>query len=150
MHERNLFLREIRNHFQSGLLSHVGHRLRHGRSIDRSFCERGRKLRHPSELYEFALEGMVMFTVLVLFSRKPRPRYAVSGLFALMYGVFRFAVEFVRVPDAQVGYLFHTGWLTEGQLLSMPLVLLGIALLWLSRRSPIASAPAPLAPATNP
>jgi phosphatidylglycerol:prolipoprotein diacylglycerol transferase len=73
--------------------------------------------------------------VLVWYSRKPRPRYAVSGLFALLYGAFRFAVEFVREPDAHLGYLAF-GWLTMGQVLSLPLVALGLFLLWLSRRSP--------------
>jgi phosphatidylglycerol:prolipoprotein diacylglycerol transferase len=91
--------------------------------------------RHPSQLYQMVLEGVVMLAVLLLYSRKPRPRYAVSGLFALLYGVFRFAVEFVREPDAHLGYLAF-GWLTMGQLLSLPLVALGIYLLWLSRRSP--------------
>jgi phosphatidylglycerol---prolipoprotein diacylglyceryl transferase len=91
--------------------------------------------RHPSQLYQAALEGLVMFVVLYWFSRKPRPRYAVSGLFALMYGVFRFLVEFVRVPDADLGYLAF-GWLTMGQLLSLPLIALGLGLLWLSHRSP--------------
>lgn len=91
--------------------------------------------RHPSQLYQAFLEGLTMFCVLWWFSRKPRPRYAVSGWFAILYGVFRILVEFVRVPDAQVGYLAW-GWLTEGQLLSVPLVLLGVFLLWLSRRSP--------------
>src|SRR5690606_8417047 len=73
--------------------------------------------RHPSQLYEFLLEGVVLFAVLWLYSRKPRPRHAVSGLFALLYGCFRFAVEFVREPDAQLGYLAF-GWLTMGQVLS--------------------------------
>jgi phosphatidylglycerol---prolipoprotein diacylglyceryl transferase len=91
--------------------------------------------RHPSQLYEFALEGVVMFAVLVLYSRKPRPRYAVSGLFALLYGVFRFIVEFVRIPDAQLGYLAG-GWLTMGQVQSIPLIVVGLVLLWLSRRAP--------------
>jgi phosphatidylglycerol:prolipoprotein diacylglycerol transferase len=106
--------------------------------------------RHPSQLYQAFLEGLVMMVVLLWFSRKPRPRYAVSGLFALMYGVFRFAVEFVRVPDRQIGYLFGTSWVTEGQMLSIPLVFVGLGLLWLSRRSPVASAPVALSPATNP
>jgi phosphatidylglycerol:prolipoprotein diacylglycerol transferase len=91
--------------------------------------------RHPSQLYEAGLEGLVMFAALWWYSRKPRPRYAVSGLFALLYGVFRFAVEFVRVPDQQLEYLAF-GWVTMGQLLSLPLVALGLFLLWLSRRAP--------------
>ena len=94
--------------------------------------------RHPSELYEFFLEGVVMFTVLYIYSAKPRRRYAVSGLFALMYGVFRFAVEFVRMPDEQLGYLFGTHWLTMGQVQSIPLVVVGVILLWMSRRAPVA------------
>lgn len=89
--------------------------------------------RHPSQLYECALEGVVMFAVLWFYSRKPRPRYAVSGLFALLYGVFRFAIEFVRIPDVQLGYLAF-GWVTMGQILSLPLILVGLFLLWLSRR----------------
>ena len=91
--------------------------------------------RHPSQLYQMALEGVVMMAVLLLYSRKPRPRYAVSGLFALLYGSFRFLVEFVREPDAHIGYLAF-GWLTMGQVLSLPLVAVGLFLLWLSRRSP--------------
>ena len=91
--------------------------------------------RHPSQLYEFALEGIVLFTVLWIFSRKPRPRYAVSGLFALLYGSFRFGIEFVREPDVQLGFIAFD-WLTMGQLLSIPLIVVGIVLLWLSRRSP--------------
>src|SRR5690606_33425045 len=61
--------------------------------------------RHPSQLYQAFLEGLVLFVVLWLYSSKPRPRYAMGGLFALLYGVFRFVVEFVRVPDADIGYL---------------------------------------------
>ena len=95
-----------------------------------------RYARHPSQLYEFLLEGVVLFTVLWLYSRRPRPRYAVSGLFALLYGVFRFAVEFVRVPDAQLGYLAF-GWLTMGQVLSLPLVVVGVLLLARSRHAPV-------------
>jgi phosphatidylglycerol:prolipoprotein diacylglycerol transferase len=91
--------------------------------------------RHPSQLYECALEGVVLFAVLWTFSRKPRSRYAVSGLFAVLYGVFRFAVEFVRIPDAQLGYLAF-GWLTMGQLLEIPVILVGLYWLWLSRGSP--------------
>lgn len=91
--------------------------------------------RHPSQLYQAFLEGVLMFAILWWFSSKPRPRYAVSGMFALLYGVFRFLVEFVRVPDEQLGYLAFD-WLTMGQVLSLPLIALGLFLFWLSRRSP--------------
>lgn len=84
--------------------------------------------RHPSMLYEFFLEGVVLFIVLWLYSRKSRPLGAVSGAFALGYGLFRCLIEFFREPDAPIGYIAF-GWLTEGQLLSIPLVLVGIALL---------------------
>jgi|SRR5579862_1455942 len=84
--------------------------------------------RHPSQLYEFALEGVLLFLILWIYSRKPRPLGAVSGLFALGYGIFRCTVEFFREPDVQIGYLAF-GWLTEGQLLSLPLIIIGIALL---------------------
>ena len=92
--------------------------------------------RQPSELYELALEGIVMFTVLWLVSLKPRPRYLISGLFALMYGCFRIGVEFVRLPDPQLGYLLGTSWVTMGQLQSVPLLVVGLWLLVLSRRAP--------------
>lgn len=91
--------------------------------------------RHPSQLYQAFLEGVVMFAALWWFSRRPRPRYAVAGMFALLYGAFRFLVEFVREPDAHLGYLAF-GWVTMGQVLSLPLVLVGLYWLWLARRSP--------------
>ena len=72
-----------------------------------------------------------MFGILFVFSTKPRPRYAVSGLFALLYGSFRFAVEFVRQPDANLGFVAW-GWATQGQLLSIPMILVGIVLLYAS------------------
>lgn len=90
--------------------------------------------RHPSQLYQAFLEGVLMFAILWWFSSKPRPRYAVSGMFALLYGVFRFLVEFVRVPDE--GKYVAWEWLTKGQILSVPLILFGIYMFWLSRRSP--------------
>lgn len=93
--------------------------------------------RQPSQLYQVFLEGVLMASVLLWVSRKSRPRYALSGLFALLYGLTRFAVEFVREPDSHLGYLAF-GWLTMGQLLSLPLILLGLGLLWLSRRAPVA------------
>src|SRR5687767_6363261 len=84
---------------------------------------------HASQLYEAALEGLVLFTVVWVFTSRPRPRWAASGLLLLLYGVFRFAVEFVRVPDGNMGYLAF-GWVTTGQLLSLPMVAAGLGLLW--------------------
>lgn len=84
--------------------------------------------RHPSQLYEFFFEGIVLFLILWIYSRKPRPLGAISGMFALFYGIFRFGVEFFREPDAPIGFVAF-GWLTEGQLLSVPLILVGIALI---------------------
>ena len=86
------------------------------------------QVRHPSQLYEATLEGLVMFIALWVFTARPRPRLAPSGLFLLIYGVARFLVEFVRVPDQQIGYLAG-GWLTEGQLLSLPMIIAGLAML---------------------
>jgi phosphatidylglycerol:prolipoprotein diacylglycerol transferase len=106
--------------------------------------------RHPSQLYQAALEGAAMFAILWFVSRKPRPRYVVSGLFALLYGVFRIAVEFVRMPDAQIGYLLGTQWVTRGMLLSLPLVALGLVLLWLSRSAPTLQPVVPAAASPTP
>ncbi len=87
--------------------------------------------RHPSQLYQFALEGVALFTLLWLFSMKPRPTMAVSGLFLAAYGSFRFVVEFFRQPDQHLGYIAFD-WMTMGQLLSMPMVAAGLLLLWLA------------------
>lgn len=84
--------------------------------------------RHPSQLYEALLEGAALFVILWIYSGKPRKTGAVSGLFAVGYGVFRFAIEFVRLPDAHLGYLAF-GWLTMGQLLCLPLIAVGLWLL---------------------
>ncbi len=89
--------------------------------------------RHPSQLYEAFLEGLVLFVVLFTFSSRPRPTMAVSGLFLLLYGVFRFGVEFVREPDRDIGYIAF-GWLTQGQLLSAPMIVAGALLLVLAYR----------------
>ncbi len=99
--------------------------------------------RHPSQLYQFALEGVALFCILWFFSRKARPRMTVSGLFLLCYGIFRILVEFVREPDAHIGYLAW-GWLTEGQVLSMPMVVVGLLFIgWgLKYHQTEASAPA--------
>jgi len=89
--------------------------------------------RHPSQLYEAILEGIVLFIILWWFSRKPKPVMAVSGLFLTFYGVFRGSIEWVRQPDQQLGFLAG-GWLTMGMLLSLPMVILGIILLALAYR----------------
>ncbi|TPW10911.1 MAG: phosphatidylglycerol:prolipoprotein diacylglycerol transferase, partial [Halothiobacillaceae bacterium] len=90
--------------------------------------------RHPSQLYEALLEGAVLFLILWLYSSKPRPVMAVTGLFLLGYGSFRFVVEFVRLPDEQLGYLAFN-WVTMGQLLSTPMILGGAGLLvWAYRK----------------
>lgn len=81
--------------------------------------------RHPSEVYEFLLEGVVLFLIMWTFSKKHRPRFAVSALFLLCYGSFRFFCEFFRQPDPQYGYLLW-GWVTMGQILSFPMILAGI------------------------
>jgi phosphatidylglycerol:prolipoprotein diacylglycerol transferase len=83
---------------------------------------------HASQLYEAFLEGLVLFVILWWFTSTPRPRWAASGLFLVGYGTFRTLVEFVRVPDVQIGYLAG-GWVTMGQLLSIPMVLAGLAML---------------------
>ena len=90
--------------------------------------------RHPSQLYEGFLEGIVLFIVLLLFTRRQRRTGQTAGLFCLFYGLCRFAVEFVRLPDAQLGYLAF-GWLTMGQILSLPMLALGLWLLL--RKAPL-------------
>jgi phosphatidylglycerol:prolipoprotein diacylglycerol transferase len=87
--------------------------------------------RHPSMLYEALLEGLVLFVILWLYSSKPRPFRAVSGMFMLCYGMFRFGVEFVRVPDAHIGFVAFD-WVTMGHLLSAPMILFGLFLLALA------------------
>jgi len=91
---------------------------------------------HPSQLYEAALEGLALFLILWIYSNRPRPTMAVSGLFLLCYGIFRSLVEFVRVPDSQLGYL-ALDWVTMGQILSLPMILAGILLIILAYRRPV-------------
>ena len=88
---------------------------------------------HASQLYEGFLEGLVVFVILWWFTSSARPRLAPSGLFLLCYGVFRFLVEFVRVPDADRGYILFD-WVTMGQILSTPMILAGVALLVVAHR----------------
>ncbi len=97
--------------------------------------------RHPSQLYEAFLEGLVLFVILWLFSRQPRPIMSVSGLFLLLYGVFRFSVEFVREPDAHLGFVAF-GWMSMGQVLTLPLMIAGAVLLFLAWRNPVYPQPA--------
>jgi len=88
--------------------------------------------RHPSMLYEFLLEGVVLFLILWFYSRKPRSQKAVSGLFLIFYSLFRIVVEFVRQPDAHLGEqgFIAMHWLTMGMILSLPMLLLGLYLFW--------------------
>jgi phosphatidylglycerol:prolipoprotein diacylglycerol transferase len=88
--------------------------------------------RHPSQLYQFALEGVVLFVLLWWFSSKPRPRGQVSAMFLLGYGVLRFVAEFGREPDSFIGYLALG--LTMGQWLCLAMIAAGTALLAWSRR----------------
>lgn len=89
--------------------------------------------RHPSQLYEFFFEGIVLFIILWLYTKKPRPLRATSGLFLVCYGTFRFILEFFREPDIGLGYIWDN-WLTMGQLLSLPMIILGIFLLFFAYR----------------
>lgn len=86
------------------------------------------QLRHPSQLYELFFEGIVLFILLAIISRKPRPLGVVSGWFLLLYGVFRFAIEFFRMPDQQLGFVLGH-WMTMGQVLTLPMVILGLYLI---------------------
>jgi phosphatidylglycerol:prolipoprotein diacylglycerol transferase len=89
--------------------------------------------RHASQLYEAFLEGLVLSLVLWFYTRKPRPTAAASGLFLILYGSFRILIEFVRVPDEQLGYL-SLGWITMGQVLSVPMVIAGAVIMALALR----------------
>ncbi|OZI14356.1 prolipoprotein diacylglyceryl transferase [Sodalis-like symbiont of Philaenus spumarius] len=91
--------------------------------------------RHPSQLYEMLLEGVVLFIICNLFIRKPRPIGSVSGLFLICYGVFRILVEFFRQPDAQLGLFSDV--ISMGQILSLPMILAGVIMMaWAYRRRP--------------
>ena len=90
--------------------------------------------RHPSMLYEAFLEGLVLFLIMKKISRFKLPRMTLSSTFLIFYGVFRFLVEFIRLPDRHIGYLYQE-WFTMGQLLSIPMMIFGIILLYFSIRS---------------
>jgi phosphatidylglycerol:prolipoprotein diacylglycerol transferase len=83
--------------------------------------------RHPSPIYQALIDGVLLFIILWLYARKPRPRMAVSGLFALGYGCARFFTEYFRTPDYEVTFIGIT--ISAGQMLSLPMIALGIALL---------------------
>ncbi|MGR8918090.1 MAG: prolipoprotein diacylglyceryl transferase [Gammaproteobacteria bacterium] len=95
--------------------------------------------RHPSQLYEALLEGLVLFVLLYLVTRRARPPGTATAVFLIGYGVFRSAVEFVREPDAHIGYLAGD-WLTMGHVLSAPMVLAGLGFLLWSRRAGVRAA----------
>ncbi|ENO3978860.1 prolipoprotein diacylglyceryl transferase [Aeromonas sp. s8] len=98
------------------------------------FPEAGPEPRHPSQLYQFALEGVVLFIILNLFWRKNPPRGAISGMFLLFYGLFRFLVEFVRQPDSQLGLYFQE--ISMGQILSTPMIVVGTLMIWVAYKRP--------------
>jgi len=98
-----------------------------------SFNINGQSL-HPSQLYEALLEGLVLFIILWVFSRRERPYLAVSGMFLFWYGAFRFFIEFYRVPDVDKGYILF-GWVTQGQILTAPMIVLGAILLFMAYKN---------------
>jgi len=91
------------------------------------------KVLHATQLYEAALEGILLFIILWWYTSKPRPRMAPAGLFLVIYSLARITVEFWRVPDAHLGYLVG-GWFTMGMLLSLPMLLIGLTLMFMAYR----------------
>ena len=89
--------------------------------------------RHPSQLYEALLEGVVLFVILWIYTDKPRPTMAATGLAVMLYGCFRFFVEFYRMPDAHLGYL-ALDWVTMGQILSAPMIVIGALMFYWAHR----------------
>ena len=97
------------------------------------FPHAGPEPRHPNQIYQFICEGIILFLIVWIFSSKSRPRMAVSGMFVMCYGIYRFLIEFVRQPDADLGFVAFD-WLTMGQLLSLPMILVGVGLLTMAYR----------------
>jgi len=91
------------------------------------------EVRHATQLYEAALEGLVLFVILWWYTSKPRPQMAPSGLFLVLYSLARITVEFWRVPDQHINYLAG-GWLTMGILLTLPMLLIGLTLMFMAYR----------------
>ena len=98
------------------------------------FPNAGNLARHPSQLYELLLEGVVLFLLLWWFSSVPRRQGQVTGFFLLGYGIFRFSIEFLREPDAHLGFIW-LNWMTMGQLLTTPMMLIGCWLLFFRKES---------------
>jgi phosphatidylglycerol---prolipoprotein diacylglyceryl transferase len=92
--------------------------------------------RHPSQLYQAVLEGVVLALVMWFYTKKPRPYRAAGGLFVAGYGIQRFVVEFFREPDQGLGFV-ALNWMTMGQLLCVPMIIFGFGLMWLAYRSPV-------------
>jgi phosphatidylglycerol:prolipoprotein diacylglycerol transferase len=102
------------------------------------FPEVDNQPRHPSQLYEFGLEGICLFVIVWWYAAKPRPAGCVSGVFLMSYALCRLFIEFFREPDRQLGFLAYN-WLTMGQLLSIPMLLAGILLWWTKRNENISN-----------
>lgn len=93
------------------------------------FPHAGSLPRHPSQLYEFLLEGILLFIILFCCSLKPRKEGTLSALFLILYGIFRSVIEFFREPDIHQGVIAW-GWVTKGQMLSLPMIIIGIVILY--------------------
>ena len=93
--------------------------------------------RHPTQLYEMLFEGIILFLILWLISAKPRPPMTLSGVFLLLYGIARSGVELIRLPDAHIGYLMGTDWLTRGIVLSLPMIIVGVVILIMAKRESV-------------
>lgn len=93
--------------------------------------------RHPSQLYEAFLEGIVLFVILWIYSSKPRSTMAATGMALFFYGCFRFFVEFFRMPDAQLGFI-ALDWVTMGQILSTPMIIIGAGLVYFANKKDLA------------
>ena len=104
---------------------------------------------HATQLYEASLEGVLLFIILWWYTSKPRPRMAPAGLFLVIYSLSRITVEFWRVPDHHLNYLLHTSWVTMGIILSLPMLLVGLALVFMAyrRREPSGNFAAAVQPA---
>jgi phosphatidylglycerol:prolipoprotein diacylglycerol transferase len=103
---------------------------------------------HATQLYEAALEGVLLFSILWWYTSRPRPRMAPAGLFLIIYSLSRITVEFWRVPDQHLNYLLGSSWVTMGMLLSLPMLLIGATLVFMAyrRREPsgnVAAVPQP-------